>query len=65
MKAAESAKHVEVCAHNSFQPELAIIQFLFLVIKFQVRPFGLAYGHNFKCNNLGEILYYLLEVEIR
>lgn len=52
MKAAESAKYVEVRARNSFHPELAIVQFLFLVIKFKVRLFKLAYGHNFKCNNL-------------
>ena len=68
MKAAGLAKHVELWAYNSFQPELALVRFLFLKSKWPYFGFGLWSHFQMQysaCLGLGEILYYLLEVKIR
>ena len=67
MKAAGLAKHVELWACNSFQPELALVRLLFLKSKWPYFEFALSSHFQMQysaCLGLGEILHYLLEVKI-
>lgn len=69
MKAADLAEGAEVWAHNSW-PELAIVQFLFLVSQIQSKTIWTCIWSHFQmqyaaCMGLAEILYDLPEVKIR